>query len=110
MGSLHQYLRLAKEMMQQITAEFVSLVVCLGKLFCSIFNQRLMEHVASLNILHNSQIGFLPNNRKADHVLTLRTLIDKYAHCHQEKKYTPALSTLGKFSTQFGMMGFSINC
>ena len=35
---------------------------CLGKLFCSILNQRLMEHVNSLNILHNSQIGFLPNN------------------------------------------------
>ena len=51
---------------------------CLGKLFCSILNQRLMEHMNSLNILHNSQIGFLPNNRTADHVLTLRTLIDKY--------------------------------
>ena len=78
---------------------------CLGKLFCSILNQRLMEHVNSLNILHNSQIGFLPNNRRADHVLTLRTLIDKYVHCHQEN----ALSTLGKRSTQFGMKGFSIN-
>ena len=51
---------------------------CLGKLFCSILNQRLTEHINSLNILHNSQIGFLPNNRTADHVLTLRTLIDKY--------------------------------
>ena len=60
---------------------------CLGKLFCSILNQRLMEHVNSLNILHNSQLGFLPNNRTADHVLTLRTLIDKYVHCHQEKVY-----------------------
>ena len=46
-----------------------------------------MERVNSLNILHNSQIGFLPNNRTADHVLTLRTLIDKYVHCHQEKVY-----------------------
>ena len=60
---------------------------CLGKLLCSILNQRLMEHVNSLNILHNSQIGFLPNNRTADHVLTLRTLIDKCVHCHQEKVY-----------------------
>ena len=46
-----------------------------------------MKHVNSLNILRNSQIGFLPNKRTADHVLTLRTLIDKYAHCHQEKVY-----------------------
>ena len=60
---------------------------CLGKLFCSILNQRLLEHVNSLNILHKSQIGFLPNNRTADHVLTLRTLIDKYVNCHHEKVY-----------------------
>ena len=33
---------------------------CLGKLFCSILNQRLLEYVNLLNILHKSQIGFLP--------------------------------------------------
>ena len=60
---------------------------CLGKLFCSILNQRLLEHVNSLNILHKSQIGFLPKNRTADHVLTLRTLIDKYVIGHHEKVY-----------------------
>ena len=60
---------------------------CLEKLFCSILNQRLREHVNSLNILHNSQIGFLPKNRTADHVLTLRTLIDKYVYHHNEKIY-----------------------
>ena len=42
---------------------------CLGKLFCSILNQRLLEHVMSLNTLHKSQICFLPNNRTADHIL-----------------------------------------
>ena len=60
---------------------------CLGKLFCSILNQRLLKHVNSCNILHNSQIGFLPNNRTADHVLTIRTLVDKYVHNHNEKIY-----------------------
>ena len=60
---------------------------CLGKLFCSILNQRLLEHVQSLDILHKSQTGFLANNRTADHVLTLRTLIDKYVNCHQTKVY-----------------------
>ena len=29
----------------------------------------------------------LPNNRTADHVFTLRTLIDKYVHSHNEKIY-----------------------
>ena len=47
---------------------------CLGKLFCSILNERLLEHITSHNILHKSQIGFLPKHRTADHVFTLRTL------------------------------------
>ena len=60
---------------------------CLGKLFCSILNQRLLEYIVSLNILHKSQIGLLPNNRTAENVFTLRTLIDKYVHNHNEKIY-----------------------
>ena len=60
---------------------------CLGKLFCSILNHRLLEPVQSLDILYKSQIGFLANNRTADHVLTLRTLIDKYVNFHQTKVY-----------------------
>ena len=60
---------------------------CLGKLFCSILNQRLLEHFMSLNTLHKSQNWFLPNNRTADHVFTLRALIDKYVHDHKEKIY-----------------------
>ena len=39
---------------------------CLGKLFCSILNQRLYLYFEENKILHNSQIGFLPENRTAD--------------------------------------------
>ena len=59
---------------------------CISR-FCSIRNQRLLDHVNSLDILHKSQIGFLANNRTADHILTLRTLIDRYVHGHQTKVY-----------------------
>ena len=45
------------------------------------------ENANALNILHNSQIGFLPKNRTADRVLTLRPLVDKYVHHHNEKIY-----------------------
>ena len=58
---------------------------CLGKLFSSILNQRLYLYLAENKILHNSQIGVLPENRTADHVFKLRTLIDKYVHYHKEK-------------------------
>ena len=62
---------------------------CLGKLFCSILNQRLLEHVQSLHILHKSQTGFLANNRTEHHVLTLRTLIDKYVNSQFSYSRTP---------------------
>ena len=35
---------------------------CLGKLFCSILNQRLLKHIQTRDILHKSQIGFLANH------------------------------------------------
>ena len=60
---------------------------CLGKLFSSISNHRLYLYFEENKILHNSQIGFLPENRTADHVFTLRTLINKYVHYHKEKVY-----------------------
>ena len=50
-------------------------------------NQRLLEYIVSLIILPKSQIGLLPNNRTADHVFTLRTLINKYVHNHNKKIY-----------------------
>ena len=54
---------------------------------CSILNQRLLDYIVSLNILHKSQIGFSPTHRTSDHVFTLLTLIDKYVHNHNEKIY-----------------------
>ena len=58
------------------------------KLFCSILNSttRRTCHVFK----YTSQISncfFLPNKRTADHVFTLRALIDKYVHNHKEKIY-----------------------
>ena len=51
---------------------------CLGKLFCIILNERLMSHVQDRELIHPSQIGFMPGSRTTDHILTLKTLHDKY--------------------------------
>ena len=51
---------------------------CLGKLFCSILNNRLLEYSLKTKIIHRSKIGFLRNHRTADHIFSLKTLIDKY--------------------------------
>ena len=51
---------------------------CLGKLFSSILNHRLLDFADNNNLLHPSQIGFLRDNRTSDHILALRALIEKY--------------------------------
>ena len=73
-------------------ASYICVSSCLGKLFCSILNRRLHLYFEENKILHNSQIGFLPENRTADHVFTLRTLIDKYVHYHITRKKSTFVS------------------
>jgi len=51
---------------------------CLGKFFTAILNRRLLNYVQQNSFLHNSQIGFMPNNRTTDHIFSLRTIIDRY--------------------------------
>ncbi len=48
----------------------------LGKLFCSINNDRLIQFIQE----HNCQIGFMPKQRTSNHIYTLHTLIQKYVH------------------------------
>ena len=51
---------------------------CLSKLFCTILNDRILYYTTENDIIHPSQIGFLPGNMTADHIFTLRTLYEKY--------------------------------
>ena len=60
---------------------------CLGKLFCSVLNHRLLSFVSEKKLLHPSHIGFLPGHRTADYVFTLRTLIDKHVSHQKEPIY-----------------------
>ena len=50
----------------------------LGKMFSLILNDRLMRFTEIEKIIHHSQIGFMPGNRTADHILTLKTIHDQY--------------------------------
>ena len=59
---------------------------CLGKLLCLILNERLISFVKTKNLIHPSQIGFMPGNRTADHIFTLKTLHDKYVCQNNNEK------------------------
>lgn len=50
----------------------------LGKLFCSILNNRLLKYSLNNNIIHRSKIRFLPNHRTSDHIFSLKILIEKH--------------------------------
>ena len=58
----------------------------LGKFFCLTLNDRLMNYTEQEKIIHHSQIGFMPGNRTADHILTLKTIHDKYVKQHNNEK------------------------
>ena len=45
-----------------------------------------MTYVNENEIIHPCQIGFITGNRTADHVLTLKTLHDKYVKQHNNGK------------------------
>ena len=59
---------------------------CLGKFFCSILNERLINYYDKNNIIHRSQTGFRPGFRTSDHIFTLRTLVDKYVNTVNQGK------------------------
>lgn len=51
-----------------------------SKLFCSVLHRRLTKHINDANLIPPHQIGYRKKSRTADHIVTLKTLVDKYIH------------------------------
>jgi hypothetical protein len=77
----------------------------MGKLFCSILNTRLACYTKENKSIHPTQIGFISGNRTADHILTLKTLHDKYVKVRMER-YMHVLLILKKRLTQSGIKAY----
>ena len=60
---------------------------CLGKLFNTIINKRIVTYLETNKLLSDTQIGFRPGRRTTDHIFLLKTIIDKYKH---QKKHVYA--------------------
>jgi len=65
----------------------ITITSALGKLFNSILNNRLTKYLDDNNIISNTQIGFEQLSSTADHIFTLKTLIDKYTQTKSQKLY-----------------------
>ena len=57
---------------------------CLGKVFCSLLNNRILKHLH--NPIHKSQIGFQAGSQTSDHLFTLKTLIDTHVKAKSRGK------------------------
>ena len=66
----------------------ITLMSCLGKLFLSILNNRLMTYVVENNILSNNQLGFVPGNRTSDAHIIINNLINKTCHKNGKKVFS----------------------
>ena len=58
----------------------ISLMSCMGKLMCSVLNNRLGQHLEERGELNKAQIGFRKGYRTTDHIITLQSIIHKYIH------------------------------
>ena len=66
----------------------ISILPCLGKLFTSILNQRLLKYVIENNILSKEQVGFVAGNRTSDAHIILNNLLELYCHKRDKKIFS----------------------
>ena len=59
----------------------------LGKTFNTILNNRLITYLSENKLINPSQIGFLKDSSTTDHILTLKTIIDKYTKSIKKTLY-----------------------
>ena len=74
---------------------------CLSKLFNFLPNNRLLYPINENNILKNNQRGFRKCFRIADHLLTIKTLMDKYLS--EIRNCISALWTSGRHMIVYGV-------
>ena len=58
------------------------------KLLCTMMNNRLNEYCEQNNLINIGQIGFKKGCRTSDHLLTLKSIINKYVYDKRTKLYT----------------------
>ena len=65
----------------------ISITSCLGKLFTSVLQSRLLEFLEENNKLSDKQAAFRPGFSTTDHLFTLRSIVNKYIKASKGKLY-----------------------
>ena len=66
----------------------ITLISCLGKLFLSILNARLLLFTHNQSILAEIQLGFVPGNRTSDAHIIINNLVKMICHKSNSKIYS----------------------
>ena len=75
---------------------------CLSKLFSKILHNRIEKHISDNSIMNENQTGFRKQYRTSDHILTLKSIIEKmFKKVHIS---IHVLLILKKLLIQFGEM------
>ena len=67
-----------RKLIQILNYRGISIANSLLKILSSLLETRLKEFCKINNLIDKEQIGFQENARTADHILTLKTIINKY--------------------------------
>ena len=77
--------------------------ICIGsalsKVLSTMMNQRLTDYAEENNMIDKSQIGFQTNNRAPDHILTAKTLVNRYVSDKKGKLYACFIDLKKAFDT-----------
>ena len=65
----------------------ISLMSSVGKVFCSVLNNRLTDFLTGRGVPGHAQIGFKKGARTSDHILTLKSIINKYINTKRGKVF-----------------------
>ena len=66
----------------------ITLMSCLGKLFLTVLNNRLLQYCKDNKILSDKQLGFVAGNRTSDAHIVINNLVRKYCHKNSSKIYS----------------------
>ena len=85
----------------------ITITSCVGKLFTSVINQRIIKFVEKQRIVSHHQVGFRKSYQTADHIFIVKTLINKYLH--KGKKLYLCFVDFKRPTTVYGEMDYFIN-
>lgn len=65
----------------------ITLTSAMGKLFCQVMNTRITDFLEDNKLLAPEQAGFRRSHRTSDHIIILKTVVDKYMKSNSGRLY-----------------------